>query len=46
MERLCLRRGIARNRDTDREDAVRRLRALAWTLPPGFRFSRDDANGR
>ncbi len=33
-------------RDTARDDAVEALRALGWVLPPGFRFSRDDANER
>ena len=33
-------------RDTRREDALNGLRALGWTLPPGFRFSRDEANQR
>ena len=33
-------------RDTARDDAVEALRALGWTLPPGFRFSRDEANER
>ncbi len=33
-------------RDPSREDAVARLRALARPLPPGFRFSRDEANER
>ena len=33
-------------RDRTREDALTRLRALAWTPPPGFRFSRDEANER
>jgi antitoxin MazE len=33
-------------RDTSRDDALLRLRALNWALPPGFSFSRDDANER
>ena len=33
-------------RDRKREEALERLRALAWKLPPGFKFSRDDANER
>jgi antitoxin MazE len=33
-------------RDRKREEALERLRALAWKLPPGFRFSRDEANER
>ena len=33
-------------RDRTREDALARLRALAWTPPPGFRLSRDEANER
>jgi antitoxin MazE len=33
-------------RDTSRADALQRLKALNWTLPPGFRFSRDEANER
>jgi antitoxin MazE len=33
-------------RDTSREEALQRLKALNWSLPPGFRFSRDEANER
>ena len=33
-------------RDPGREQALARLRALARPLPPGFRFSRDEANER
>ena len=29
-----------------REDALAQLRALSRPLPPGFRFSRDEANER
>jgi antitoxin MazE len=28
-------------RDRKREAALERLRALAWKLPPGFKFSRE-----
>jgi len=33
-------------RDPSREEALQRLKALNWTLPPGFCFSRDEANER
>jgi antitoxin MazE len=33
-------------RDHRRDDALDRLRALGWTLPAGYRFSREDANAR
>lgn len=33
-------------RDHTGEDALARLRALSRPLPPGFRFSRDDASER
>ncbi len=33
-------------RDPKREEALERLRALAWPGPPGLRFSRDEANER
>ena len=33
-------------RDTTRDDAIETLRLLGWTLPPDFRFSRDEANER
>ena len=33
-------------RDRKREEALERLRSLAWKLPPGFKFSRDEANER
>ncbi len=29
-----------------REEALARLRTLAWKLPSGFKFSRDEANER
>ena len=34
------------NRDTTRDDALDALRALGWRLPPGLRWSRDEANER
>ena len=34
------------DRDRTRDNAPTRLRALNWTLPPGFRLSRDEANER
>lgn len=36
--------GVARDRR--REEALERLRAMRWPLPPGFRFNRDEANER
>ncbi len=33
-------------RDEQREAALARLRALRRPLPPGFKFSRDEANER
>lgn len=33
-------------RDRQREAALARLKALDWTPPPGFRFSRDEAHER
>ena len=33
-------------RDRSRERALERLRALKKPLPKGFRFDRDEANGR
>jgi antitoxin MazE len=33
-------------RDRRREAAIKKLKALKWTLPEGFRFSRDEANER
>jgi antitoxin MazE len=35
---------VARNRR--REEALERIRATRWPLPPGFRFNRDEANER
>jgi antitoxin MazE len=34
------------SRDRSREQVLARLKALQRPLPPGFRFSRDDANER
>jgi len=33
-------------RDSRREEALERLRALRLPIPPGFRFNRDEANER
>lgn len=33
-------------RDRSRERALERVRALRRPLPPGWRFDRDEANGR
>jgi len=33
-------------RDRRRDEALEVLRNLGWILPPGFRFSRDEANQR
>ena len=34
------------SRDNSRTEAVRRLQAMQKPLPPGFRFSRDEAHER
>jgi antitoxin MazE len=34
------------SRDDSRAEAVRRLQAMQKPLPPGFRFSRDEAHER
>ena len=34
------------SRDQSRQKALERLRQLRRPLPPGFTFSRDEANGR
>ena len=34
------------DRDRSKDQALERLKALNWSLPPGFRFSRDEANER
>jgi antitoxin MazE len=39
-------RDLRVERDRTREDALAQLRALARPLPPGWRFSRDEANER
>ena len=39
-------RTLCVERDRTREAALERLRALRRPLPPGFRFSRDEANER
>ena len=33
-------------RDPSRDEALAALRALGWTLPPGLRVSREEANER
>lgn len=32
--------------DPKREAALKHLRAMNWSLPPGFKFSREEANER
>jgi antitoxin MazE len=32
--------------DRQADEALERLRALKWALPPGFRFDREEANRR
>jgi antitoxin MazE len=34
------------DRNRRREEAIERLKAMRWPLPPGFRFHRDEANER
>lgn len=34
------------SRDVRRDEALKVLRDLGWTLSPGFRFSREEANQR
>jgi antitoxin MazE len=33
-------------RDSSREKALKRLRNSKWTLPPGFKFDRNEAHER
>lgn len=33
-------------RDTTREQALKKLQAMRWPLPPGFKFNREEANER
>jgi antitoxin MazE len=39
-------RSFAVGRDNSRTEALDRLKALSWKLPPGFKFDRDEANER
>ena len=39
-------RNLRVGRDRRREEALERLKALSRPLPPGFKFSRDEANER
>ena len=39
-------RNLKVERDKSREDALKKLRAMRWPLPPGFKFDRDDAHER
>lgn len=34
------------DRDRSREEALQRLRASKWNLPPGFKFDRHETNER
>ena len=34
------------SRDRRREEALARIRAMRWPLPPGYKFDRDEANER
>ena len=33
-------------KDTRREKAIERMRKRGWKLPPGYKFSREEANAR
>jgi antitoxin MazE len=37
---------LAVSRDRSREEALERIKALRWPLPPGYKFDRDEANAR
>lgn len=39
-------RSLKVSRDTSRQQAIERLRALRRPLPPGFKFDREEANAR
>lgn len=39
-------RAVRVGRDRAREAALERLQALSWTLPPDYKFDRDEANER
>ena len=39
-------RNLRVKRDRRREDALERIKALSWPLPPGFKFDRDEAHER
>lgn len=39
-------RKIVVSRDTAREEALERLCALNWEIPPGFKFDREEAHER
>ena len=43
---VASRRRFRVSRDRRRDEALETLRSLGWTLPPDFRFSRDEANRR
>lgn len=34
------------SRDMSREEAMARIRAASWPLPPGYKFDREEANAR
>jgi antitoxin MazE len=44
--RIAGEREFVVKRDRSKESAIARLRRLRQPLPPGFTFSRDDANDR
>lgn len=39
-------RNLRVKRDRRREEALERIKALSWPLPPGFKFDRDEAHER
>lgn len=39
-------RNLAVGRDNLRAEALARLRASRWKIPPGFKFDREEANER
>jgi len=44
--RLAADRVFELERDRSRERALERIRSARWTLPPGWKFDRDEANAR
>lgn len=42
----ALEKVLVQSKETDRQDALERMRNARWKLPPDYKFDREEANSR